>query len=179
MTPTPPAPSPSRAFSLPEVTLAIGILGLSLTALLGLIPSVMDNMRNASNLIAETRIVSEITGTISLSDWGEPTSAPHHWSNLSSILTNRWYFDDQANPIAPGDLNFNTRLSYVATAELASESGNSASGDISLPSDTGSTPPSTHAKAFHVRIAATHRRNIDFDDPAKYTTYLTLIARQF
>lgn len=172
--------SQSRGFSLPEVTLAIGILAFSLTALLGLLPSVTENMRNASTLTAETRIVSEITGAISLSDWGEPAGEPYFWSNLSEILSNKWYFDDQANPIAPGDTNFNMRLTYVATAELASEPGYAVTGNIYVPGENlSATAASPNAKAIHVRIATTHRPNFSFDDPSKYSTYLTLIARQF
>lgn len=169
-----------RGFSLPEVTLAIGILGFSMTALLGLIPSVLDNMRHASTLTAETRIVSEITASISLSDWGEPAGAPYFWSNLREILSKRWYFDDQGNPISPGDYNFDMRLTYVATTDLASEPGYQVTGNIYVPGENRSaTPASPHAKAIHVRIATTTKQNFSFDEPSKYTTHLALIAHQY
>ncbi|TLD68544.1 Verru_Chthon cassette protein B [Phragmitibacter flavus] len=169
-----------QAFSLAEVAISVAILALSLTTLLGLIPSVMDNMRQATNRTAETRIVSEISGAIGLADWGAPAAAPHHWSNLPTILANRWYFDDQANPIAPDDASFDLRVAYVASAQLASESGTTAHGDINMPvGDTADLPAATNAKAIHIRIASSTRENFPFDNPNTFSTYLTLVARQF
>jgi uncharacterized protein (TIGR02598 family) len=169
-------------FSLPEVAISVAILSLSLLTLLGLIPSVMDNMRQASSRTAETRIVSEITGAINLADWGVPSAAPYHWNNLSTILDRRWYFDDQANPIAANDPDFNMRVSYVARARLASEpgGGSTSHGEVVFPAPAGSSLPTvTNAKAVQVLIASSTRKDFAFDDPTKYSAYLTVVARQF
>lgn len=178
-----PSPAPSlspRAFSLAEVAISVAILALSLTTLLGLIPSAMNNMRLASNMTAEARIVSEITGAIELADWGSPAAAPYHWSNLPAVLSNRWYFDDQCNPIDASSSGFDLRLSYIATAQLAETATPAGAGQVIVPADgAGSLPATTNAKAIHVRIASTNNTGFAFTNPAQYTTCLALIARQF
>jgi|GEM_PF-2343988 len=171
---------PRSGFSLAEVAIAVAILALSLTTLLGLIPSVMTNIRKASNLTAENRIVSEITGRIELGDWGNPSAPPFHWSNLSEILAQRWYFDDQGNPIKTSDSGFGMRLSYVATAELAPSSEAGQSGQVTLPGNgNSSAPPTTNSKVIHVRVAGTTDASFNFSNPSLHSTYVSVIARQF
>jgi uncharacterized protein (TIGR02598 family) len=178
-------PSPARGgrpygFSLVEVAMAMAILSVAMTAILGLLPYVLDNLRVAGNITAEVRIVSEVTGRIELSDWGSPGAAPYGWTNLPAILSARWYYDDQANRIISTDPQFAQRLTYIAEAQLTPASGGNAAGALVMPFLSGQSPgPTTHGKAIYVRVASSADAAYVFSNPARYSTYTAIVAKQF
>jgi len=76
------------AFSLVEVTLAIGIVAFALTAMLGTIPSAMSNYRDAEDRAIAGRILEEIGGVIHQADFQV---------NESEILLGRRLYSHQGS----------------------------------------------------------------------------------
>lgn len=64
-----PQPRPRRgAFTLAEVTLALGITAIGMIALIGLIPSGLESLRQSSALVAEAKIVQAIVADYQTGD---------------------------------------------------------------------------------------------------------------
>lgn len=60
----------SSAFSLVEVTVAMGIVATVLVALLALLPYGMDSIREAKSTQVQARIANEIISELQVADWG-------------------------------------------------------------------------------------------------------------
>ncbi len=63
-----------KAFTLAEVTLAIGITAIGMIALIGLIPSGLESLRNSSALVAEAKILQAIVADYQTGDRSARTS---------------------------------------------------------------------------------------------------------
>lgn len=64
----------SSAFTLIEVTIALGICATVMMALLGLLPMSLDQMRDSRNMTAVARISEDIINDVQLMDWNEMES---------------------------------------------------------------------------------------------------------
>lgn len=170
-------PSVSRrsGFSLAEVTVATGITALALTTLLGLIPQGLNNIKQAGDLAAESRITAHIFGEVSQAKWQKNaagTSASS--SSAEDDLTNdfdkrRYYFDDQGVAIAdPGDIT----LAYVAEVRVPKP-------DITLPADVASDVEDPYLRRVTVNVASVANEGFNFATalPMAYRSHTTLIAR--
>ena len=83
-----------RAFSLVEVTLALGIISFSLVAVLGLMPVGLTTMRQAMDASIEEQIVQKITGEVHLTPYSKLSTA---------MIGKSFYFDDQGLVVATAD----------------------------------------------------------------------------
>jgi len=84
----------SRAFSLVEVTLAMGIISFGMVAVLGLMPIGLTTMRQAMDASIEEQIVQKITGEVLLTPFSQLST---------SIIDKSYYFDDQGIAVAAAD----------------------------------------------------------------------------
>ena len=82
------------AFSLVELTLAIGIAAFCLIAVFGLIPVGVQTNRNATSQTAATNILSSVVSDIRASPPGQTYSAKYHISR-SKLSNTTLYFDGQ------------------------------------------------------------------------------------
>ncbi|HEY1082016.1 MAG TPA: Verru_Chthon cassette protein B [Prosthecobacter sp.] len=171
-------PSVSRrsGFSLAEVTVATGITALALTTLLGLIPQGLNNIRQAGDLAAESRITAHIFGEVSQAKWQKNAAgtAASSSSAKGDDLTEdfngrRYYFDDQGVAISdPKDIT----LAYVAQVKVPGL-------DVTLPSDIASDVEDPYLRRVTVNVASVANESFDFNTalPMAYRSHTTLIAR--
>lgn len=124
----PPSIFPSRhrvsAFSLVEVTLAIGIASFGLLATLGLMPVGMTTLRQANEQTIESQIVQKIVGEIALTSYGQLGS------NFSGKT---FYYDDEGRFLtnSPGTAPAATRYWVRPTVSTSVYPGSS-----NAPADT-------------------------------------------
>ena len=64
------------AFSLIEVTLAIGIVGFAFTTILGLLPAGLSNFRKAMDTEVEAQIVQQVTNEAMQADFDQLIKSP-------------------------------------------------------------------------------------------------------
>lgn len=166
----------SLGFSLVEVAIAVAIAAVGLTAVLGVLPSSLESVREAGNSTARARIVSEILGEIQLSDWGRMqnsgisvSSESSGWTGLNTLLARTWYFDDQANSLSESSPNFRTRISFVARARISTS-------PLVL---SGGAGPSASLKNIQIDIAVIPDPDFDFDNPNLYVTHPGIVARRY
>ena len=105
-----------RGFSLPEVTMALGISALGISSALGLLPHGLDNMRKASSLTAEARISQFILGDIEQANWKDAAGG-----DLLSYSYNgrRYIFDEMAQSLEFDEPGEDT--AYVAEVTIDPE----------------------------------------------------------
>lgn len=146
-----------QGFSLVETVLALGIMGLAITALLGLLPHGIELSKRAANISAVSRIVSNITGRMSIM----------HFGNIAGIQTTRLMFDDQGSNIE------DSGGSEIDIAFVAEVTVNRA-GAI-LP---GSSAPQSMVLPVVIKVAATPNRTFNFENAAlsSYQTIPLLIG---
>tara|TARA_R110002096_G_scaffold122929_6_gene266121 strand:- start:856 stop:1503 length:648 start_codon:yes stop_codon:yes gene_type:complete len=82
-----------EAFTLIEVTLAVGIASIALVALMGMLPQGIRTLKRAGDLAIEARIHQQIISEISLTDWDKRFE---YNSNENRIR----FFDDQGIDIS-------------------------------------------------------------------------------
>ncbi|HSI62773.1 MAG TPA: Verru_Chthon cassette protein B [Candidatus Saccharimonadia bacterium] len=158
-----------QGFSLPEVTISIGIAALGLTSALGFLPQSMQTLKKASDIATETRITQQILSSISNAEWVDAAG--------KDVLTSeykgkRYYFDDLAVELdakEPGDW-----VSYVAEVEVPEA-------DVSLPSTGKQTGADSdpYLRRVVVKVGNITSTNFDFDaaPPAAYRTYASVVSR--
>jgi uncharacterized protein (TIGR02598 family) len=159
----------STGFSLPEVTMAVGIAAMAIVLLLGLVPAGVSAIRDASVTLSESRIIQQIAGEIQGADWGDGAGAPSTFSLLSQYNGTKRYYDDQGTPLENGGEN-SIRLGYVARIRLDAQGANNA-----VPGGV----PSNNMAAVTVDVAAVPNANFNFDGDAPFKSRTLLIARQF
>lgn len=140
-------------FSLPEVTLALGIAAFGITTLLGLLPQGLNNIRKAGDVAAASRISQHILGALDHT----PASA------------RRYYFDAYAVPVDPAGRKKND-IAYVA--EVAPPQA-----ALSLPG--AAQDRDAFLQRVEVRLKQTAAADYSFEeaDPASYKLYSHVIAR--
>jgi len=90
----------SRAFSLIEVTLALGIIAVALIPLIALLPMGLDSQRSAIESTATTQILQTITGDLQRSEFNELVDP----TNLTATDLPIRYFDELGNEIPESEL---------------------------------------------------------------------------
>ena len=132
-------------FSLIETVIALGIMGLAVTALLGLLPHGMEMSKKAASAGAQSRIVDYIRGEL----------AHYKLSALQAVkVPARYQFDEEGMNIESTDsISF---VSYVAEVEPP------IGRVIRLPG--GQEEP--FLLNFTVKVAATPNRDFDFQTAA-------------
>lgn len=96
----------TRAFSLVEVVLALGIVSFGLVSILGLIPVGLGNFREARKFAIEAGIAQRLAADLRLAeDSGREAS------------TGRFYFDQEGSPASADTARFVAEISAPAPLE--------------------------------------------------------------
>lgn len=141
-------------FSLVETVLALAVMGLAVSVLLGLLPHGLEMARKAGVAAGDARITSDILAELSQVKW---TDLPQYDNDL-------FYFDDQGVRRNRGD----SSASYVARVQLPANS--------SLPGSRVNM--SENLRRVVIQVAASPNPTFNFDAPgASYSTYVSLISR--
>lgn len=158
----------ANGFSLPEITMAVGIAAMAIVLLLGLLPSGLTSIRDASNVLAESRIHQQILGEIQASNWGVAPGGGGPPPNLAVYEGERRFFDDQGTPLSN---NPNENLvGYVARISL-----NPAGVSPAVPGG----PPSINLVAVKVDIAAVPDMSFDFSGSVPFSSKTMVVAKQY
>ncbi len=163
----------SPGFSLPEVTMAVGIAAMAIVLLLGLVPTGLTSIRDAGNTLAEARIFQQIVGEIQGSDWGSAGSSagsadPLSYSLLRDYNGSRRFFDDQGTPLDQSQSR-SARLAYVARIAL------NQAGAVAVPGGQ----PSQNMVAVTVDVASVPDPDFGFPPNIPFTTRSFVVARQY
>jgi uncharacterized protein (TIGR02598 family) len=100
----------TAAFSLVELTLAIGIAAFCLIAVFGLVPVGVQTNRNATSQTAATNILSSVVSDIRASPPGQAATAKY-LINRAKLTTTTLYFDGQGQSTTSPGANSRYRLS--------------------------------------------------------------------
>jgi uncharacterized protein (TIGR02598 family) len=156
----------TAAFSLPEVTMAVGIASMAIVLLLGLVPSGLSSIRAAGVTMGESRIIQQISGEIQGADWGVPSGAGS-FPNLTVYDGRTYLFDDQGTPLpSGGNSNF---IGFVARVRIG------LTAPVILPG--GASSP--NMVPVTIDIAAVGDPQYSFNNPDFYSTRTVLLTRQF
>jgi len=163
----------SAGFSLPEVTMAVGIASMAIVLLLGLIPSGLSSIRDASVTLSETRIFQQIVGEIQGADWGvssgDGSGGPMSYSNLPAYNGMRRFFDDQGTPLTENQAG-SLRLSYVARVTL-----NANGSGVAVPG--GAVSP--NMVAVTIDVASIPDPSFSFDESVPFKSRTFIVSRQY
>jgi uncharacterized protein (TIGR02598 family) len=143
-----------NGFSLPEVTIAVGIASLGILTLLGMIPQGLDMARDGSRSLSEIRIVQQIVGEAQLSDWAAymEENGPAAPGRINRC------FDDQGVEIPRGSPDMGMRLTYVARLQVQD-------GDVPMPGNSASTAsngPAQDIRRLKIEVASSTNPEFDF-----------------
>lgn len=149
----------AAGFSLPEVTLALGIAAFGITTILGLLPQGLTNMRKAGDVAAASRISQHILGTLDQSPL--PTDA---------ASTRRYYFNANAVPVNPEGPRKDD-IAYVAEVGMPLT-------DLTLPGAKGPVA-NTFLQRIVVRLKQTPAADFDFTKaaPGTFKLYSHVVAK--
>ncbi len=149
-----------EGFSLIETVLALGIMALAITALLGLLPQGIEMSRKAANGAAETRILDTLTSQL--------TAMPYQ--SLIAQNMRQLHFDDQGIEVDnTQDIALSTY--FVRVLVPAATTG------VVLP---GAALPEPKLQRVNIQIVQTPLSTYNFDihSSKSYTTIPVLIAPQ-
>lgn len=150
---------PSQGFSLPEVTLALGIAAFGITTLLGLLPHGLNNIRKAGDVAVSSRITQQILGRL---DQSQATTVN---------AKQRFYFNAYAMPVDPAGRKKDD-IAYVAeVAPLVS--------DLRLPGVKDSSQNDAFLRRVTVKLKQTPAADYVFDDanPSSYKLVSYVVAK--
>ncbi len=159
----------AKGFSLPEVTMAVGIASMAIVLLLGLVPSGLSSIRDASNTLGETRIFQQIVGEIQGANWGDSVGATGGFTNLNQYNDVRRFFDDQGTPLLDSD-GRSLRLGYVARIRI-----NPSGIPVSVPGGA----PAPNMAAVTIDVAAVGDPDFPFNLGTLFKSHTVLLTRQF
>ncbi len=152
--------------------MAVGIAAMAIVLLLGLVPTGLQSIRDASTTLAEARIYQQIVGEIQGVNWNTPGSPalpgsdPLNYPQLSRYQGIRRFFDDQGTPLHDDQAN-SLRLAYVARVTL-----NSA---LAVPNGQ----PSGNMVSVTIDVASIPNADYDFPINGIYSTRSFIVARQY
>ena len=141
-----------RGFSLVETVLAMAVMSMAVTVLLGLLPHGLEMSRKAGISAGEARVTTEILGELSQVDW----------TALASYDGDKFYFDDQGVRL---DDAAGLDISYVARVQLPEP--------MNLP---GSAAASADLRRVVIDIASTPDRSFKFSDGQTFSTYTSILS---
>jgi len=150
-----------NGFSLPEVTIAVGIAALGLVSLLGLMPQGLEMARKTGELAAQRQIVEQITRDLEQTSWAELGTLA---SNASGQVRS---FNDQGMEVPAGDNN----ISYIINVRVFNQTAQL------LPQGSATEP---YLRKVIIRIATTTNASYNFDNPsnsAYFSTFHTYVAK--
>lgn len=152
-------PPRRSGFSLPEVTLAVGIAALGILSVMGLMPQGLEMSRQIGQITVERNIVDQF-----IRDAEQRT-----WSNLPTGKVVK-QFDDQGIEVTS---SLQAKMaSYVAEAEVVNQ--------VLLPQGryTSSQNPEPRLRKMIVKIATSTNPSFDFSDSNRkgYSTFVHLLA---
>ena len=81
-------PKPTAAFSLVEVTMAIGIVSFALLSLIALLPSGLQSVRDSANEAALSSIVRTVRGELNQASFSDVTT---------TLPAQTWYFNESGH----------------------------------------------------------------------------------
>jgi uncharacterized protein (TIGR02598 family) len=161
---------PFFGFTLPEVTVSIGITALGITSMLGLLPQSLASIKKSGDIAAESRITQQIVSTLQQSRWVDSSGG----DLLTTNYTNKHlFYDDLAEPVDSGSSG--SLQAYVAEVSVASP-------DVTLASSS-STDSATSANPFMrrvtIKIANVGTGDFNFTSalPSTYHSYASLVTR--
>lgn len=162
-----------EGFSLPEVTMAVGIAAMAIVLLLGLIPSGLTSIRDASVTLSETRIFQQVIGEIQGANWGstggDGSGGAMSYSNLPNYNGMKRFFDDQGTPLMDSQSG-SLRLGYVAQIRLnANGSGVAVPGGVVSP----------NMVAVTIDVASVPDPSFDFDGRIPFKSRTFIVTRQY
>lgn len=164
-------------FSLPEVTLAVGIASVGLTSTLGLMPKGLDTLRKAGDTAAQARIVQQISGTLSVAQWQDASGNDLLTTNYNG---KHYYFDDMAAPLDATANGSASSAQAVYVAEVFVQNP-----DINLPQTTGgdsATVTDSYLRRALIRIAHANAPEetlaLSSPDSNQVATFSSVITRQ-
>lgn len=144
---------PKRGFSLVETVLAMAVMSLAVTVLLGLLPHGLEMSRKAGVSAGEARITTEILGELSQVDW----------TALATYDNKKFYFDDQGVRLSE---SAGLEIAYVARVQLPVP--------MNLP---GASVPSDNLRRVVLDIASTPNTKFEFKDGQTFATYTSILCR--
>lgn len=159
-----------KGFSLAEVAIAVAIAALGLVSVMGLMPTGLDNLRQAGESVAKARIYQQLFNELQLSDWGKENGG---WDKLVKYDSERRYFDSEGTPIRDDDTGFKARLGYVAMFEIDREG-------VPLPGAAASDQRKD-MRRVRVRVAVSNDEDFNFGQGSKLNSEwrALTITRQF
>jgi uncharacterized protein (TIGR02598 family) len=140
-------------FSLVETVMALGIMGLAITALLGLIPQGIEMSRKAGHASAQARIMDTIATRLANMPWYVNPDVPAPLSAIDQQDNQRMLFDDQGVQVQRNSTA--SPAVYVARV-LVHGSGPG-------PTLPGAANPQPLLRTVEVQIAATPNDKFDFE----------------
>ena len=151
----------SSAFTLIEVTIALGICATVMMALLGLLPMSLDQMRDARNMTAVARISEDIINDVQLMAWAD----------MELLNGEKREYDDQGTRIRSITVDRGQNI-YTAEVEVELEG-------IYVPGE--SETPNDYAKRITIYIGPARGADVNMKSLAetnnRYTKVSTIIAR--
>lgn len=146
-------------FSLVEVVIAVGIMAVGITAILGLLPHGLAMTKKTADLTYQTRIFQQILSEHQAMPWAQLVAGRSGGNR---------HFDYEGIELEGGQENM---LSFVAEIEIGTI-------PISLPSQT-SAPPNENLRRMVVKIAATPNKDFNFERVGRkaFATYSATLAR--
>ncbi len=161
LTPTPLSARRASAFTLIEVTIALGICATVMIALLGLLPMSLDQMRESRNMTSMARISEDIINDVQLMKWEE----------MELLDGEVREYDDQGTRIRNISVEDNMRV-YAAEIEVELEG-------ILLPGETEER--NDYAKRITIYMGPSRGESVNMKMLAetndRYTAVSTVIAR--
>lgn len=151
------------AFSLVETVLALAVMGLSLSVLLGLLPHGLEMSRKAGVSAGESRVVTDLVAELSQASW----------SKLAAYHGARYLYDDQGvrlsgGPGAAPAADSDDMPAFVALVDISTPANMPGTGDVS-----------NNLRRVVLKIASTNKESFDFEaDGASFSTVTTLLAKR-
>jgi uncharacterized protein (TIGR02598 family) len=153
-------------FSLVEVVLAVGIMGLGVVTILGLLPHGLELSRKTFNEQAHTRIVDSIASDLQGASWADMAGA----TRAGGI---KFFFDDQGLR-----QESSTNATFVARAQMVNEAELTIG--MPMPGNANSLQPNPNLRRIRIDVATSQDQNFNFDAPpaaAPVKRYTALVAK--
>lgn len=140
-----------RGFSLVETVLAMAVMSLAITVLLGLLPHGLEMSRKAGVSAGEARVTNDVLAELSRLEW----------TKLPTYDEHTFYYDDQGVRVENND-----SVAYVARSLVPR--------GMKLP---GATTDSDTLRRVIVQIASTSNRAFKFDEGKSFASYTSILSR--